>query len=146
LGGLRRSHGQRRAAATLTLTLPPAPTPTLTPTLTLTLTLALTTGKGEPPQAALLELAAVLGRAGYHTPGAVPSALRARALDALCELSLLSAALPGGPKVSATDPNLTLTLTLALTLTLTVTLTLTLTLNPNPNANPNQGQRHGAPK
>ena len=52
---------------------------------------------------ALLELAAVLGRAGYHTPGAVPAALRARALDALCELSLLSAALPGGPKVSATD-------------------------------------------
>ena len=45
----------------------------------------------------------MLGRAGYHTPGAVPAALRARALDALCELSLLSAALPGGPKVSATD-------------------------------------------
>jgi len=52
----------------------------------------------------------VLGRAGYHTPGAVPAALRARALDALCELSLLSAALPGGPKVSATDLTLTLSL------------------------------------
>ena len=46
------------------------------------------------------ELAAVLGHSGYHAPGAVPSVLRARALDALCELSLLSAALPGGPKVS----------------------------------------------
>ena len=32
------------------------------------------------------------------------------ALDALCELSLLSAALPGGPKVSATDLTLTLSL------------------------------------
>ena len=62
------------------------------------------TGKGEPPHPALLELAAVLGHAGYHAPGAVPSALRARALDALCELSLLSAALPGGPKVSAKEP------------------------------------------
>ena len=83
---------------------------TVTLTLALTLTLTLTTGKGEPPQPALLELAAVLGRAGYHTPGAVPAALRARALDALCELSLLSAALPGGPKVSATDLTLTLSL------------------------------------
>ena len=52
----------------------------------------------------------MLGRAGYHTPGAVPAALRARALDALCELSLLSATLPGGPKVSATDLTLTLSL------------------------------------
>ena len=42
----------------------------------------------------------MLGHSGYHAPGAVPSVLRARALDALCELSLLSAALPGGPKVS----------------------------------------------
>ena len=65
---------------------------------------AAATGKGEPPHPALLELAAVLGHAGYHAPGAVPSALRARALDALCELSLLSAALPGGPKVSAKEP------------------------------------------
>ena len=64
---------------------------------------AAATGKGEPPQPALLELAAILGHAGYHDRAAVPTALRARALDALCELALRSAALPGGPKAAAEE-------------------------------------------
>ena len=78
----------------------------------------------------------MLGRAGYHTPGAVPSALRARALDALCELSLLSAALPGGPKVSATDLTLTLTLALALALALTLTQPRSAPRSPHPTTLP----------